>query len=186
MATTTLGNVFFDKLSLYFKQVDSYKDIDGKGLFERFLAIFGDDIDGILLPLLEDITSIINPAQSEDLLNYLMGLDPNNGKFLNHIAYTLNNPPDIVDEGTFRKLLTYVLSLYKIRGTKRAIRYWGYLLGLDLQVVEIDSPVIKADSGYKYDSELITSEVSKEIPKYDSNCTTCSNYYIVVEGTIKT
>ena len=185
--STQLGNILFDKLSSYFKENDSYI-VDGEGLFERYLSIFGYDIDTVLLPLLESTTDILNPLTSEDLLNKI--LEPGSGddeKFLDSIAYTLNYPIDVVpDVDQYRRLLTIILTLYKWRGTKYAIEYWGNVIGIPLEVLEIDNIEAKYDSGFKFDDIIQTSPLTTDPPKYDSSCAPCSEYLILAKGTIQT
>lgn len=182
-----LDNIFFEKLPEYFKVNDTYKDAEGKGILERFLSIFGVDLDEITLPLLENTTDILNPEKSVDLLNQILNpTGADNGKFLNHIAYGLNNPIDVLpDEAQYRKLLSFVITLYKLRGTKLAIRYWGYLIGIPLEVVEINTPRLRCDDGYQYDSNIITSESTIDPARYDSACLPCSEYFIIVENSIQ-
>lgn len=184
--STQLGNILFNKLSSYFKENDSYV-VDGEGLFERYLSIYGYDIDTVLLPLLESTTDILNPILSEDLLNQI--LDPgneDNEKFLDNIAYTLNYPIDVVpDVDQYRRLLTIILTLYKWRGTKYAIEYWGNIIGIPLEVLEIDNAEAKYDSDFKYDEIVQTSPLTNDSLKYDSSCDSCSEYLILARGTIQ-
>lgn len=181
-----LGNIFFKKLSTYFHINDTYKDENDEGLLERYLSIFGEELDTVVLPLIENFIKIKNPIESQDFLNEIV--DPTNvdhGKFLDHIAYAFGNPPDPTEEDDlYRKILSFVISLNKIRGTHKAISVWGNLLGLTLRIIEIDPVQIKYDSGYQYDSEL-TTEISAEQIVYDTECPTCSDFYLVVEGAIK-
>lgn len=181
-----LGNFFFNKLPLYFKQEDTYKDNNNEGILERYLSIFGEDFDEVLLPMIADYTVIVDPLESYDVQASI--LDPGNAddeKFLNHIAYTLGNPPDLTGDDFYRKLLSIMVSLYKIKGTIPAYNIWLNIIGLQASVlVEVPPVELTYDSGFNYDS-LITTEVTAEAGTYDTSCPTCSDYALVIEDISK-
>ena len=183
------NNWFFDRFPKFFKENDTYKDSEGKGIFERFLSIFGNDLDEVTMPLLRNGSDIANPEISKDLLGEIINPGEEfEDKFLNLIAYTLGYPPhrDIYkDPATvdyeiklYRNLLSMTTSLNKIRGTAKALVIWGNLLGLNLKVYE--SPKIRT----RYDEvnwdDLQTDIVGSGLIQYDSDCSLCGSYIVVV------
>lgn len=193
------NNAIWDQLSNYFKRND--KD----GILERFLSLYGYDWNNILIPLIEGNTDIINPLKSKDLATNLINsiyytsnnqLIEDNEKFLLHIGFGLNNPVDIVKDNSFigpgqnqypqfyRKLLTFIISLYKFRGTALAIKYWGYILGLDLEVLVLEKYIVRYDSGFNYDDIIKTSELTSRGLLYDLGCNQCVEFMIIAKNSI--
>ena len=149
-----------DRLPDYFRRNDTYVDNDGNGLLLRYLSIFGDELDQEVIPTIECYLNIID-AQYCD------------AKYLTHISDVLGNPPDIFgDDDMYRNLLSYICSVYKIKGTKKAYELFFSLLGfnIDLYEIPLNDKVTNYDSEGEYDDiELI----------YDQNkCTPCSYYDI--------
>ena len=134
-----------DRLPNYFHDYDTYKDSNGEGLLIRYLSIFGDEIDQEISPTIECFLNIID-AQNTD------------AKFLVHLSDVLGNPPDIFgNDEMYRNLLSYIVSVYKIKGTKPAYELFFSLLGFDIELEEIplDDQFIDYDTGGEYDTGLI-------------------------------
>ena len=111
--TTTTGFAFQtfiqDRLPDYFRRNDTYVDENGDGLLLRYLSIFGDELDQEVIPTIECYLNIID-AQNCD------------AQYLTHISDVLGNPPDIFgDDDMYRNLLSYICSVYKIKGTKKSV-----------------------------------------------------------------
>lgn len=153
----TFKNFIFQSLfPVYFKENDSYKDSDGKGLLERYMENFGAELDEFFIPQIRDYLNIIDPLITD-------------GRFLNAIAYTLGNPPDItLNESDYRKLLSYVVDIYKVKGTKLSYELLFNLLGLKVTITEIYIDDVIYDNNLLYDT----------ISKYDTFCESCSKYKI--------
>lgn len=153
------GHFIPDKLPVYFRMNDSYKDKNGDGLLMRYLTVFGDEIDQEIIPTIECYINIID-AQKAD------------AKFLTHISDVLGNPPDVFgQDDKYRNLLSYICSIYKIKGTKVAYELFFSILGFDIDLVEIEpnQGFSEYDDGGQYDNGLI----------YDVNrCEPCSEYDI--------
>lgn len=147
----------FSLFPFWYKENDTYKDINGQGLFERYLELFGERLDEDFIPFADNFLQIIKADTC----------DP---KFLNHIAYTLGNPPDVTNnEYTYRRLLSFVVSLYKIKGTISSYVYFFNILGFDISITEYPGVNILYDSGYLYDVSGVD---------YDKYCMGCSQYSI--------
>lgn len=176
------NNWFWDKLSDYFKENDNNQDLSGKGLYERYLSIFGEDLDEYIIPLLSDHVEIVDPIDSQDLYGQINpDVTPDNDKFLNHIAYTLGNPLDLTSDEHYRRVLSYVISLYKIKGTIPSYKYWANILLIDIDIIEIPDLEVRYDSGFTYDSEVATELATRDVI-YDTVCPTCSDYLVVINN----
>lgn len=152
----------------YYKQYDSYK-IGGKGLLERFLETLGGELDDETMKFLDE----------DNNEYYLNNLDPllADINLLPHLMDELSNPPKILTDNTsYRKLLKYIVSLYKIRGTKRSYVLYFELLGFTIDLIEhAPDPIIPYiyDSIFIYDNGVL----------YDSvGCIYCSDYSIIIQG----
>ena len=161
-------NYFFNLLPIYFKKNDSYKDINGKGLFERYTQVFGDEWDESIVRQLDEnhldyILNQINPIKCRE-------------EIIPHIAEFFGNPPDpFKNTDQYRRLLEAMMGLFKIRGTKESYRLWFYLLGFNVQVIEIPLKIIKFDDDNLFDSDNPDVDV-----KFDSGCETCSYYDLLL------
>ncbi len=155
----TFQNFFFGKLPVYYKVEDTYKDDDGRGLLERYLEIFGLELDNDVMPKVENYLDIIDPFTT----------DP---KFLNDIAFTLGSPPDLLgDPDKYAKVLAYIISVYKIKGTAQGFQLLFSLLGFNVSVVEYPpTATVLADESNIADDSLLA----------DNGCPCCSDYELVV------
>lgn len=148
-------------LNEYFYSEDTNKDMYGDGTLTRYLSVMGAEIDENVIPYIECFLNMVD-AQTTD------------PKFLNILAEVLGSPPNITySEEAFRNLLTYIVSIYKIKGTKKSYELFFALLGYDIELVELpprDKTNLYDDNGL-YDTNLI----------YDNDsCQTCSQYDIVL------
>ena len=104
-------------LPFYYKEADSYKDNDGKGILEKFLEICGNYFSkNIKEPVDNTLENLLNVDENTDyyyleLIWYWFGefpfINPNQPSPLNL------DPKQRVD------ILRYLISLYKIRGTEK-------------------------------------------------------------------
>lgn len=163
-------DLLIDNLPYYYIEKDSYKDINGKGLLERYLEVF---------------TGYIDKELYEPINNYLEIVDASicDEKYLNHLSDVLGNPPDIFrDEQQYRNLLSYIVSVYKIKGTKDAYELFFSIIGFRIEIEE-DQPDPET---YIYDTTLLYDNLET----YDRNqCENCSSYSIkfypqVGDGTV--
>jgi phage tail-like protein len=150
------------KLPRYFIREDSYKDNEDKGLLERYMALFGENIDDTMASEIEEYLNILDSSICEE-------------KFLNHISDVLGNPPDVFNnEEQYRNLLSYIVSVYKIKGTKRAYELFFSILGFNITITEL--PLLVPSSNYDNDADY-DSDVTVDL--YDQNiCQPCSFYTI--------
>ena len=158
---------FFGLLPPYFKKNDTNKNLSGDGLLERYLRIFGLELDERLLPLADGyisgtnldptVVSIIDPSEA-----------PND--HLTYLAFTLGNPPDLLgNPSLYRKLLIHIVAAYKIKGTKPGYKLFFALLGYNVSIVELPTQTFLYDDATYDDNQ-----------KYDSSCPTCSEYELIL------
>lgn len=103
-------------LPFYYKEADSYKDNDGKGILEKFLEICGNYfLENIKEPTDNTLENLLKVDENTDyyyldLIWYWFGEFP----FIKPISSSILNlyPQQKFD------ILRYVISLYKIRGTE--------------------------------------------------------------------
>lgn len=157
-----LKNFIFDKLPLYYLQNDSYKDSNNRGLLERFLEIFGIEIDDEISPLIDHYLDLIDP------LNV-----PN--KHISNLAYSVGNPPDMFQNNPdqYKKLLQFIVTLYKIKGTIESYKLFFNIMGFNVTIIEYPEEVeARFDSGNDLDTTY----------KFDTGCPTCSDYSLIINS----
>lgn len=154
-------NRFFSKLPNYYKIHDTYKDNNDQGLLERYLSIFDLEIDNEVKPLIDNYLDNIDPFT----------IDP---KYLTTLGYTLGSPPDLHGSNAdYAKLLAYIISVYKIKGTLKAYQLLFALLGYNVSIIEYaPDEEFLFDDGNLFDDD--------PLPFYDAGCPCCSDYSIVV------
>lgn len=163
--------IFHQLIPKFFKDRDTYKDKDSRGILQRFMEVCSgyfdtDIVDNKELPGLDNILNLIDVDESPDFfLNYLW-------EFFGEIPYAYGvifNPDNTYSKNTLlndinifiggnrvtsRKLLKYALSLYKIRGTEKFYNILGTFYGVNFTLIET------TDGGSSEDEE-------GDIPNYD-------------------
>lgn len=181
----------FSLLPSYFKDNDSYVDPKGEGLLERYLRLFGDEIDEGIYPFITNFLDIIyggastsgtgpvilsesdeGLTESGDILIWSYPQTITDDKFLPYIAYYLGSPVDVNGMAeTYRKIVNYAVAIYKVKGTRKSYELLFNLLGLKVIVREDKvNPGKIYDDGLSYDTEDLT---------YDQGCETCSGYMVI-------
>lgn len=165
---------FFSQLPLYFKINDTYKDNNDRGLLERYLEIFGLELDEIEA----------NGGLVENINNYLRIISPleTDAKFLTTLGFTLGSPPDLLNDNTkYAKLLAYIMSFYKIKGTAKSFELLFALLGFLVNIIEFPpSEATLLDNGN------ILDEDNLELETFDTGCPSCSEYEISINELLTT
>lgn len=144
----------------YMKDYDSYKDLDGKGFVERYLEIFGMELDEFYYPKIEAMINEVNPLTAQS-------------GFLDYIAYAMGDIDNITsNEDEYRRFISFVISIFKVKG--RFLSYQAILYPLHVvatAINEIPVAVVRYDSGLTYDQVGIA---------YDQGCPTCSDYELTM------
>jgi hypothetical protein len=160
----------FDKLPIYYHLNDSYKDANDKGLLKRYLENIGEDLDNNILPLIDNLLDVIDPT-TQASTNY---------KFINHLAYTVGSPPDIflgdpAQAAKYAKLVNHIVSIYKIKGTKKSFVSFFALLGYTVSIIEwpLEKPTL-----YDNESQMDT------LLQMDKGCQDCSEFSILNQAVL--
>lgn len=146
----------------YIRDEDSYKDGSGRGFVERYLEIFGLELDEFYYPLIENMEVQFDPLTMR-------------AEYLDYIGYAIGDIPNITDsEDGWRRLLSYIVSIWKIKGTLRSFSAILYPLRItNVVITEIVPTVYRYDVGLTYDQAGIF---------YDKDCPQCSYYDISVSS----
>lgn len=157
---TDLTDFLWNKFPEYYPENDTNKDINGKGTFQRFLSVFGLELTNEVINKLENFIDELDPYTADDV-------------FLTQIAWALGNPPDILqDTEIYRTILSQIIKIYQIKGTKKSYELLFALLGFSVELDEI----FPGDN--QYDIGLIYDDDSEEATTYDFNSceVTCTPY----------
>lgn len=183
-----LDNFFSFFLPQYYKDEDTYKDINGKGILERFCEVCSEYFDDDVMPDIDNFMDILDVDLTHPLfLNYLW-------EYLGEIPYaygvlirgtpfteedmeqwiTEDRPYPTVDP---REVLRYAIPLYKIRCTSQFYEVLGRLYNITIDVEEPTGP--RPPSGQttstvwdvRYDSEYYDSERARY--DYTTDCLDC-------------
>lgn len=147
--------------------------VNGKGLFQRYMETFGEEIDGELKNHVTDFIDILDVTTTED-------------KYLVYLVEFLGSPPSLFDQGVYsdaryRKLLRYLMDIVKCKGTKRSYELIFGLLGCTIILTETAPPVMKYDWYGELGEEGNTTLVHYDSGLYyDEDCPSCSSYTLAI------
>ncbi len=151
----------FDKLPTYFRRNDSYKDTSNRGLLERYLEIYGDELDDNIIPEIEAVLDILDAQIAPS-------------QMLTHISDTLGNPPDLfINEPQYRNILSFIVDFYKIKGTKAGYEFFFGLFGFTIVITELPYNEAYFDDGNLFDDPNELGDYT-----FDNTCPPCSCYTI--------
>lgn len=157
---TSIGTYLKKLIPDYVYENDSYKDQNNKGFIERYLEIFGVELDDELLSFIDDFEAQIINVET---------VDP---KFL---IYFEDLQGDIKNFGKTteirRNIIKYLTSIYRIKGTLGSIEAILATRGYKVNSIT-EEPIVE----YFYD----VGGVNYDDPdvKYDEYCPSCSNISI--------
>lgn len=162
----SLKDYLVNLLPNYIIDNDSYKDINGKGFVQRFLEIFGLELDEYYYNTIDTIVDQVNPKLTSKV------------DFLDYIALMLGDTPDLESTpSAYRNLLTFIVSIYKVKGTHNSYKWLLYVIGLEATIEELPPETTQYD-----DDEVLYDNDEY----YDVSCDTCSYYnlHLVGSGTL--
>lgn len=175
--------VFEKFFPYYYKENDSYKDAEGKGLLERLITTCTEYFDTDVManhsfPGLDNIVDIIDLDKTPEIfLNYLweyLGEIPYAwGVLTNGQPYTKENLESWLSSSRGypradpRKALKYAISLYKIRGTNQFYGLLGKLYGVKIDLVDAatGAHILQGDFIKGIYDEVYSSYPSDENPE---------------------
>lgn len=157
-----LKDWFFKQFPGYYQATDPHKNGAGEGVLQRYLQVYGDELDEDYIPYLDDFLKIIDFVECDD-------------KYLPLIGSILGYPPSIDGvSDSYRKILAYSIAIYKIKGTKKSYEILFNIFNFRISFVE-EVPRKKIT----YDNSPIAiydNDITHNI--YDSDCDYCSGYWI--------
>ena len=133
----------FEYFGQYYKRLDSNKDVEGRGTFERFIGIIGDDLD----------TELVN--KSEDLLKNLIVADT---FILPYYRYLIGHKGCSLYVGStepvMRRMIRVIDTLYRLRGTLKNYTYLFNLIPLTFELVWLKPEIVQGwDTPLKFDDD---------------------------------
>ena len=140
--------VFPNLFPAYYKDYDTYKDKDGKGILERFIEVCSNYLDTDITPDIDNFMDILDVDVTPDIfLNYFWeyfdyipyayGVLVKGVPFTKeNVASWLNTPQGFPKADT-RSILKYAISLYKIRCTQDFYTVLGRFYGVRFELEEI-------------------------------------------------
>lgn len=173
----SIRDFLWDLFPGFYKEFDTYKDSEGKGLLERYIKAIGTEVDEGVLNYLEE--------ESDDyFLNNIEALKVREDLIV-HLADVLGNPPGVFYNEDYRKLLQYIVPIYKIKGTLLAYTLFLNLFGYNVEIIEfdpnenetgLDIPNSYDDGLFKDDEVLYDSLMSENADA----CRWCSDYSLII------
>jgi len=159
-----LKNIIFNLFGLAAKVDDDFKDVDGKGLSQRFNELLAEDLDENELNLINYfIENLVDPFTLEE-------------KYLIYEEYKIGLELSIYTDNYFRrKIIPLMYSLYNIKGTTTAYVQFFRMLGFD--TVEINE--FSNTTGFD-DPTLTFDSIDR---KFDSRGALTGYYDIILTGT---
>jgi hypothetical protein len=138
---------------------DSYKDVNQKGFVVRFLEIFGTELDDEIYNKIDELSNQYNPLTA-------------NVEYLEYFAAEMGDLPKFLENDIdFARVLTFIISIYKIKGRIKSYKALLTCLGFSNVVLNEIVPVgAQYDNGLFYDDGVF----------YDDDCVTCSDYEIEI------
>ena len=165
----TFKTYIFKLLPFLFKKEDTYKNVNGEGLFERFTQALGEELDQEVIPAVQGLLDIVDPLVVDSSLIPYASMQKG-------INFTT-----VEDIATQRKIIRYAIRINKLRGTKRAYELILGILGYnngpgDVVLTEIVPTECKYDSGCQFD---ITPAY-----QFDTACPVCSDYTLELTSSV--
>ena len=140
--------VFPNLFPAYYKDYDTYKDKNGKGILERFIEVCSNYLDTDIIPDIDNFMDILDVDVTPDIfLNYFWeyfdyipyayGVLVKGTPFTKENVASWLNTPDGFPKADTRSILKYAVSLYKIRCTQDFYTILGRFYGVRFELEEI-------------------------------------------------
>lgn len=145
--TATEPNYLFGLLPYYFKDQDNGSKVisgyEGEGTLERYLEIFGAEVDDELSEYIENVGYIVDalgltnlPHSAEKQLD-----------FLTPISDTLSRPPDIGTTDQYKNLLRHIRQIHQTRGSKKSLELFLALFGYAIDDLTEETKAVNTYDG---------------------------------------
>ena len=140
--------VFPNLFPAYYKDYDTYKDKNGKGILERFIEVCSNYLDTDIIPDIDNFMDILDVDVTPDIfLNYFWeyfdyipyayGVLVKGTPFTKENVASWLNTPDGFPKADTKSILKYAVSLYKIRCTQDFYTILGRFYGVRFELEEI-------------------------------------------------
>lgn len=140
--------VFPNLFPAYYKDYDTYKDKNGKGILERFIEVCSSYLDTDIIPDIDNFMDILDIDVTPDIfLNYFWeyfdyipyayGVLVKGTPFTKENVASWLNTPEGFPKADTRSILKYAVSLYKIRCTNDFYTILGRFYGVRFELEEI-------------------------------------------------
>lgn len=136
----SLKNTIFSLFGYNDKVVDSYKNVSGKGIYERYLEALGEEYDTYTL------TAIDNLLENTIIPNKMLL------KFLPYQEDNLGIPYFTSDEFIRRKILKYIFKVNQCKGTKVSYEMLFRLFGFTVDFYLVSPGPLSKFNYYSVDS----------------------------------
>ena len=158
-----------------YKVEDTYKDINGKGILERFIDICSEYFDKEVIPEIDNFTDIIDIDKTPGIfLNYIWeyfgyipyayGVLVGDSSYSKENVYKWLNDPRSFPKADTRRILKYAISLYKIRCTEDFYTVLGRFYGVRFELKEVGS---SSGNGDVSTIDLIIASYNNVYSTYD-------------------
>ena len=142
----------------YYVEADTYKDVNGEGLLERYCRSFDQELEEIK-PFVDDILLLLQPLLS-------------NGKYLSYQSGNVGNIPLTSNLEINKRLTAWAVSLFRIKGCASSYELLFRLFDYQVKVIENFN-----DSRTAYDiEEPEVVRYDAEEFYYDNGCPACIEY----------
>lgn len=173
-----LKEFIWDLFPHFYYQYDTYKDQEGKGLLQRYIEEMGTTLD-------EEVMIYLKENSNKYYLNNIQPLEVEDN-LVDTLARVLGNPPTLFDGDEYRKLLQYISSIYKIKGSKLSYTLFLNLLGFEVDIVEYDpddTQDIQMNFGFYDEVDFLyddNGEYDVVAADFYNTCITCSEYTLLL------
>lgn len=159
----------FPLFGAFDKDMDTHKDVAGKGTNERYQEEIGQSLDEEIVPLVgKFLESTMLPATTHE--NLLVHAEATKGFDAKNGTLVMGDTPE-----WRRRVLAYITSLHKIKGTRRAYEVMFAQLGMRVNIEEQWS-----DNSFDHPDLTFDSDVR---PVFDAGrCSPCSTYTLEIVG----
>lgn len=162
--TFVLKNIIFDFFGIRDKSEDLYKDVNGKGLHQRFNEMLAEDVDENEIDKTENVVKYtVDPDQCLDKFFFYREQEYGG-------LYSISAVPAIR-----RKIIKYASYLNRIKGTEESYIFSLLLLGFSTVNIYEYVNTSGFDSPTTFDDE---------VRRFDMKCNSCGRYRIDITGSI--
>lgn len=161
-----------DKFPYFFREYDTYKDDDGKGIFTRFSETMSEEIDINVKP---DILNVINQKVAYNKNGYQINPD-----LLNYLNLDLGGVfRSVLSDTDYRRLLANIVDIYKYKGTikgyEKLFFFFNYTVS-SLTTLPYTNYIHDQYNEVGFDDILHDTNIGGDPITHDHACRNCMDY----------